>query len=404
MTSNGRFLELLDDYVADETSSAERGALLNMVRSGEYQELLEQHITTTFNASDIEGPVLSTRQKEEILQNIFAEARPAAPVIVMAQRKRSTWQWAAAAAIFVAVGAGIFWPHHSTNQGAMATRGDNVSSNNTVVPGGYKAMLTLGDGSVVALDKAKGNALPAQGNVRVSNNGQELVYTGTQDNNHIVYNKVSTPRGGQYRIVLPDGSKVWLNAASTLRFPIAFAGEERHVLLTGEAYFEVNSHPVVNNRQQKIPFTVSMNGGAKVTVLGTHFNVMAYNDESAMKTTLLEGAVKIEQGQAGSLLKPGEQAVLGNNEIKVVKANTQAATAWKEGFFDFNGADIPAVMRQIARWYDLDVVYEKAVHPAKDFGGKISRDGTIADLVTILETNGIHVRLEAKSRKIVVLD
>jgi len=154
---------------------------------------------------------------------------------------------------------------------------------------------------------------------------------------------------------------------------------------------------------------------AKVTVLGTHFNVMAYNDESAMKTTLLEGAVKIEHGQAGSVLKPGEQAILRQAQddrqthgdgykIDVKKADTEAATAWKDGFFDFNGADIPTVMRQIARWYDVEVVYANGLPPAKQFDGKISRESTIADFVKILETNGIHVRVEARARRIVVLN
>jgi len=405
MSSTGKFLELLDDYVADESSSSERVELLHMVRSGEHQELLERHITATFNSNRIEGPVLSTRQKEEILQNIFAEARLAAPVIAMGQKKGRIWRWAAAAAIFVAVGAGLLWPYRTTNEGAIATRGGNTQPENKVAPGGYTATLTLGDGSVVELDNAKSNALPGQGNVQVTNNGQELVYTGTQNNNNIVYNKLSTPRGGQYRIVLPDGSKVWLNAASTLRFPIAFAGGERQVLLTGEAYFEVNSHPVASNRQQKTPFTVSVNG-AKVRVLGTHFNVMAYDDEPAVKTTLLEGAVKIEGGQAESVLKPGQQAILrpGDHGIEVTKADTQAATAWKDGSFDFNGADIPTVMRQIARWYNVDVVYEKGLPPAKQFDGKISRESTIADFVKILETNGIHTRVEASARRIVVLN
>lgn len=415
MQSFARFQELLEDYVDDLASSEERHELLVMVKSGEYQGALEQHITATFGAEHLEGPVLSTWQKENILQKIFAEARLAAPVIAMdRRRKRSVWRWAAAAAILVTVtvGTGIFRSYRA-DQVAVTTPVAPDVKQEEIVPGGYRAELTLGDESVIALDKAKDGALLRQGNTQLSSvNGQELVYTnqGTNDIN-VVYNKISTPRGGQYRIVLPDGSKVWLNAASTLRFPIAFAGEERNVQLSGEAYFEVNPHPASNGGQQKIPFTVSVNG-VKVTVLGTHFNVMAYADEAVMKTTLLEGAVKISSGKESSLLKPGQQAQVRSDAtgqdlppagIKVSKADVNSAVAWKNGAFDFDGADIPAVMRQIARWYNVEVVYENGLPPAKQFDGKISRESTIADLVKILETNGIHVRVEARARKIVVL-
>jgi len=317
--------------------------------------------------------------------------------------------------VTVTVGTGVYFRSHRSVQLA-ATTPDNKglsAQGEAIIPGGYKATLTLADESVVALDNS--SSAWEQGNTRISNvNGQELVYSAPANNANIdksvVYNKVSTPRGGQYRIVLPDGSKVWLNAASTLRFPIAFAGEERNVLLTGEAYFEVNSHPA-GNGGQNVPFTVSVNG-AKVTVLGTHFNVMAYDDETALKTTLLEGAVKISSGRVSSLLKPGQQAQIQSSAtglgspaaIKVAETDVNSAMAWKNGFFDFEGTDFPTVMRQIARWYNVTVVYENAALPAKQFGGKISRESTIADLVTILETNGIHVRIEAKTRKIVVFN
>jgi len=412
-----RFQELLNEYVDDKTGPEGRGELLGMVKLGEFQGLLEQHISATFNAEHLDGPVLSTWQKEKILQNIFAEARLAAPVIAMEPKKRFTiWRWAAAAAILVTVtvGTGIYFRSHRSVQLAATTPENKGISphDEAIIPGGYKATLTLADASVVALDGANGNAW-AQGNTRVSNmNGQELVYSkqagNTTNDNSIVYNKVSTPRGGQYRIVLPDGSKVWLNAASTLRFPIAFAGKERNVLLTGEAYFEVNSHPA-GNGGHNVPFTVSIND-TKVTVLGTHFNVMAYDDETALRTTLLEGAVKISSGRVSSLLKPGQQAQIQSSAtglgspaaISVTKTDVNSAVAWKTGFFDFEGTDFPTVMRQIARWYNVAVVYENAALPAKQFGGKISRESTIADLVKILETNGIHVKVEARTRKIVV--
>ncbi|MBS1563796.1 MAG: FecR domain-containing protein [Bacteroidetes bacterium] len=418
MQHPARFQELLDDYVGDKTGPGERAELLGMVRSGQFQGLLEQHITDSFAEEKLEGPVLSTWQKEKILQNIFAEARHVTPVIAMESRKRFTWQWVAAAAILVTVtvGAGIFYRSHRSNQLAVSPTPAPVPArpvSDEVVPGGYKATLTLADASEVPLDADNGSASWQQGQAHVSNvNGRELVYSGpaTQtDKNAVIYNKVSTPRGGQYQIVLPDGSKVWLNAASTLRFPIAFAGEERNVLLTGEAYFEVNSHPSAGG-QQNMPFTVTV-GGNKVTVLGTHFNIKAYDDEKTLRTTLLEGAVKISSGQASSLLKPGQQAQIQSNAtglglpsatIRVVKTDAANAVAWKDGFFAADASDVPGFLRQVARWYDLDLEIQTPVLPLKQFGGKISKDQTIADLVKILETNGIHVKVEARTRKMVV--
>jgi ferric-dicitrate binding protein FerR (iron transport regulator) len=201
---------------------------------------------------------------------------------------------------------------------------------------------------------------------------------------------------------LPDGSKVWLNAASTLRFPIAFAGNERHVQLTGEAYFEIKS--------QKIPFTVDVNG-MKVAVLGTHFNVMAYSDEQAVKTTLLEGAVEISKDGARSLLKPGQEASFdpsqaqgsGQALIRVTQANGEQATAWKDGFFDFEGMDVQGVLRQVARWYNVEVENGNSL-PARQFGGKISRNAPMADVLKVLEANNIRVRVEPEHRKIVILN
>jgi ferric-dicitrate binding protein FerR (iron transport regulator) len=217
-----------------------------------------------------------------------------------------------------------------------------------------------------------------------------------------LYNKITTPRGGQYKVVLPDGSKVWLNAASSLRFPIAFAGDERSVLLTGEAYFEINPQPAPGGNGKKLPFIVNANG-VKVSVLGTHFDVMAYADEATLQTTLLEGSVKVSSGNASGLLKPGQQAQVQDGKIKVIKTDAGSAVAWKDGFFNFEqGADVPEVMRQISRWYNVDVVYEKSV-PQREFDGKISRDEKIADLVKILETNNINVRLDEKERRIVVM-
>jgi ferric-dicitrate binding protein FerR (iron transport regulator) len=222
------------------------------------------------------------------------------------------------------------------------------------------------------------------------------VYDGTKASNQgslISYNTLSTPRGGQYQLVLPDGSKVWLNASSSIHFPTAFAGHERNVELTGEAYFEI-----AKNKQK--PFHVNVNG-MQVEVLGTHFNVNAYGDEGAIKTSLLEGSVKIKKGNISGLLKPGQQGVLKKNstDLEIKNADMNEAIAWKNGLFEFDGADIKSIMREIGRWYDVDVVYAGKV-PDRRFEGKISRDAQLSDVLKILALSNVKFSVEGK--KIIV--
>jgi ferric-dicitrate binding protein FerR (iron transport regulator) len=400
MLNPERFQILLNNYVTDIASSPERGELFVMVRSGEYQGWLDQHINGTLQAKLAEGPSLSVAEQDKMLQKVFSYSEPVTPVIVMKRRPRYI-KWAAAAVLMVAVGGAYTWFHHPAGQQVAAIQ---PAKQDIVVPGGYKATLELADASILNLEGTQSGVLPRQGNTELSMaEAGQLEYKSQGSDKEILYNKITTPRGGQYKLVLPDGSKVWLNAASSLRFPIAFAGDERSVLLTGEAYFEINPHPVPGDPGKKIPFTVNVNG-VKVNVLGTHFNVMAYTDEPALQTTLLEGSVKVSNGDASGLLKPGQQAQVTGGQVKVVSTDVSTAVAWKNGNFDFGpgGADVKAVMRQVSRWYDVDIAYASSV-PQKMFEGKIARDEKIADLVKILETNDIHVRLDEKGRKLVVM-
>ena len=396
-----RFKILLNNYVSDIAGSPERGELFVMVRSGEYQGWLDQHISTTLQANVIEGPSLSAADKKTILQNVFEASRVTTPVIAMEHRRRYIRQLAAAAVVLAVIGGAYVWFRQPAQQEVAATTTTQPVKQNMVVPGGYKATLTLADASTIDLGDAQNGTLPKQGNTLLSKPASgQLEYASQGNDKEILYNKITTPRGGQYKVVLPDGSKVWLNAASSLRFPIAFAGDERSVLLTGEAYFEIN--PASGGNGQRLPFTVNVNG-VKVSVLGTHFNVMAYNDEAAIQTTLLEGAVKVSNDNASGLLKPGQQALVQDGKIKVVNAtNAESTVSWKNGFFDFdNGADLPTVMRQISRWYDVDIVYGQPI-PQRKFEGKISKDEKIADLVKLLETNNIHLRVDENKRQITV--
>ena len=203
-------------------------------------------------------------------------------------------------------------------------------------------------------------------------------------------NTVTTPKGGQYRLLLADGTRVWLNSASSLRYPSAFAGDTRTVELSGEAYFEVAKnidHPFIVNSKD-----------ISVKVLGTHFDIMAYADEDALNTTLIEGAVLVSQGSQSRILAPGQQAlVAGNNSIiSVQAADTDKAIAWTTGFFKFNHTDLHTIMREIARWYDIDIVYETNDN-TETYGGRIRRDLNLSSLIKFLEANGIHhFRIDGK--------
>jgi transmembrane sensor len=262
---------------------------------------------------------------------------------------------------------------------------------NDILPGGNKAILTLANGSKIILNNAKDGILTRQGNAAVSKtqNGK-LVYSANDRQNDpsssiIVYNTVSTPRGGEYQIVLSDGTKVWLNAASSLKFPTAFKGTTRDVEITGEVYFEVA-------KNKNMPFKVFSNG-VEVEVLGTHFDVMAYQDEPEIKTTLLEGAVKF---------KPGQQAIVSNNSnsIAVKQANIGETMAWREGYFVFQDENIQSIMRKVSRWYNVDVRYQGNMED-KEYGGKISRYKNISDVLKSLELTGT-IRFKVEERRVTV--
>ncbi|MGI8637223.1 MAG: FecR family protein [Segetibacter sp.] len=264
---------------------------------------------------------------------------------------------------------------------------------NDIPPGSDKAILQLADGSTIVLDDANDGALAQQGNSKVIKLNGKLNYNALPGSNEVVYNSISTPRGGKFQIELPDGTQVWLNATSSLRFPTAFVEKNRRVEITGEAYFEVA-------KDKSKPFIVSVNG-AEVEVLGTHFNVMAYKDEAVVKTTLLEGAIKFVKGTASNTLKPGQQAqVLNSGQVKVVDGvNLDEVVAWKNGLFNFQGEDIGTVIRLLARWYDVDVIYNERVDDL--FYAKIPRSTNLSAVLKLLELTG-KVHFEIDGRKITV--
>jgi transmembrane sensor len=275
-----------------------------------------------------------------------------------------------------------------------------LTAANDISPGGDKAILTLGDGSQIILDDVQEGIVASQGGNSILKTAEgELVYRFAGEEEPIFppaeieltnFNTIETPKGGKFQIILPDGSKVWLNAASSLRFPAAFNGSLRQVELKGEAYFEVSPD------ESRIFEVITRD--QRVKVLGTHFNINAYADEPSVNTTLLEGSVQISDLRTNNskLLKPGEQAQLGEKMEVVSIGNGTEAVAWKDGYFQFNDADIQAVMRQIERWYDVEVTYAPDFEPVKRFGGEIERSLSLVQVLKILEKSKVHFRIEGR--------
>ncbi|ASU34466.1 FecR family protein [Mucilaginibacter xinganensis] len=266
---------------------------------------------------------------------------------------------------------------------------------NDVKPGGNKAILTLANGSQINLNDVKNGLLASQGQtlLKKDKDGQlSYHHTGTSPKDSAtIYNMVTTPKGGQFQLVLSDGSKVWLNSASSITFPTAFAKNERRVTITGEAYFEIA-------KNKHLPFRV-VSGKQTVEVLGTHFNINAYTDETAIKTTLIEGSVKISAYNQTALLVPEQQSSILYNapgRINITKVDTEDILAWTNGNFQFEKAEIPFIMRESARWYDVNVKYEGEL-PKRHFSGSISRNVNLSELLKMLKYTGINFKIEGKT-------
>jgi ferric-dicitrate binding protein FerR (iron transport regulator) len=266
-----------------------------------------------------------------------------------------------------------------------------------IQPGGVKAILTLADGKKIVLDDSQNGVLINQGGIKIHKNSKGIIeYTLSANEQSItekreiqtVYNTIQTPVGGKFQLNLADGSKVWLNSASSLRFPVFFTGDTREVELKGEAYFEVSK-----NEDKK--FSVR-SGNQTVEVLGTHFNINAYSDEPSITTTLIEGAVRVIElnSKKSQILKPGEQSKV-DRDIRIQRKDTQAEVAWKDGYFYFENASIETVMRQLSRWYGITARYE-GILPKHHFEGAIATNLTLLEVFEILQKSNIHFKLEGK--------
>ncbi len=314
---------------------------------------------------------------------------------IKGETKATYWKllWAAAAAAVI-----VFVVFIWENKQQAAPEKEVVQTPQNLFQPGNSAILTMADGKQIALnDVAVGTVAEQEGIVieKQQNGILEYKIEGNANVGKVDTNTIATPRGSEYTVVLPDGTKVWLNAASALRFPVAFKGNEREVYLNGEAYFEVA-------KDKSKPFRVKFNKEV-VEVLGTHFNIMAYKDEPESRTTLIEGSIKIAKSNISKILKPGQQAVSNyqSNSLNVQSANIYDVIAWKDGLYIFQNTGIETIMKQAQRWYDIEVEYRGDMSQKK-FGGRISKYENIADLLKNLEITGtIHFKTEGK--KIIVM-
>ncbi|RZS75477.1 FecR family protein [Pseudobacter ginsenosidimutans] len=355
----------------------------------------EKHFLDAYEAYADKQPDItdsySADKKEQLSAQMLEVVRRKTAATIPFARLRST-RWIAAASILVVLATGIIlYQTNKTNSPRVAV--NPVPEDRP--PASSSAQLTLADGSRVNLDSNGLAVLPNQGNVNLSYKNGQLEYRGSSNAN--LYNTISTPRGATYEVTLADGTKVWLNAASALRYPVAFAGNERSVTLSGEAYFEV--------ARNQVPFKVIANGKSEVEVLGTHFNVNAYPDESVVATTLLEGKVRVAvlvndqpEKQSTLLLSPGQQAVTtaGKNQLKK-EADLNSVMAWKSGKFYFENEKLETIMKEFSRWYDVEVVYQGNDElKNRRFFMIVDRKLPLREVLKSLENSGVQFQIENK--------
>jgi transmembrane sensor len=395
---------LIELFDRNQISEEEFRELFTLIRENKNEAALKNILQTGLQKE--QGAEPDNKRLNLMLQKILQTPND----VVQAHSKRKRFGWirvAAAAIVILVLGSGAYlWMNHSSEHDRITTSIKSPTLTHDIAPGGNKAVLLLADGSSIVLDSAAKGTLARQGNTEISKTGDgSLLYNAGTSSSAVLYNTLSTPRGGQYQISLPDGTKVWMNAASSLRYPTAFLGKQREVELNGEAYFEV-AH-LTHKGGQKIPFIVhvdpfSRKRGMKVEVLGTHFNVMAYNDENSIRTTLLEGSVKVIKENETSMLKAGQQAafIKKENKINIISnPDLDLAVAWKNGYTSFRSADIKTIMHQVTRWYDVDIVYESDI-PERTFTGEVPRDARLSELLKIFEASNIHFIIEGRVIKL----
>ncbi|MET6996869.1 FecR family protein [Chitinophaga defluvii] len=409
MQADHRHLEqMLQRYLRDDLSKDEVREMLEYIvqHPALAAELLNEDRSHVFSEKLLHLPDLPESASKRMYERLTTEIRSReqaqeedAMVTTPVRQLHYRWRWVAAIVVPGMIIAAYFWQsgNHKINPPT-----EQVSVIKDVAPGQNGAILTLADGSNVILDSAGNQQIAGQGNVQITNRNGQLTYNaGHNGTEETIYNTLRTPAARQYKLILPDGSKAWLNAGSSIRYPTAFKGRNREVETTGEVYFEV-AHNAFN------PFRVKT-GSIVIEDIGTAFNINAYGDEPAIKTTLVEGSIRLLTGSNNKVLRPGMQGTIkaGNDEIAVSNVDVAEIIAWKEGLFNFNNLDMETVMRQIGRWYNMEIVYE-GKKPEGHFSGIIDRNTNLAFILKSLELSGMRFKVEtsttpAQMGKIIVL-
>lgn len=384
MTDNKRYQELASKWLNSTITEDEKS---------EFRAWYNAHVDNQFelplsfanNEEELKSRIL-TKIRENVKQESFYTVKP-----------RLRWAIRIAASLFLVLSIGVYLRY-----GNMQQTIDRQLTEEDVQPGGNRATLMLADGRIIDLSTNQSGIVI----------GDELTYSdGSAILGHELQSQgdpsrfmcISTPKRGQYQIVLPDGSKVWLNSASSLTYPAAFSQDKREVTLEGEAYFEVK------RISPNIPFKV-ISGGQVVEVLGTQFNINAYKDEVAIKTTLVEGSVAVHRNATERqvakemILVPGEQAILTDKGLQVNKVDTEAFTAWKDGYFYFHDATIRSVLKEFGRWYDVDIQYEEGVGDSDLFVGKIPREVSLATAIQVIKGTGVRIDFREPQRLVIIKD
>jgi len=378
-----QYLLLFEKFLAGKASSDEVGQLMAYNDDFDLAKTAEAELT---------------EEHKKIEKKIFNEIKRHSKPSNSSEIYKKRWWPAMAAAVLMFTVAAFLWQlllhNHDVKQSVQLV--ESVKAKD-IAPGSDQAMLTLSNGKKVNLNNLGNGTTIKQGSITITKQGNGVLsyaIAAQLENRNIAtpqMNTITTPRGGQYHVVLPDGTSVWLNSASSLKFPTAFLGKERSVELTGEAYFEVA-------KNKKMPFMVKFKD-QEVKVLGTHFNISAYNDESESRTTLIEGSIAISRNNIKETLKPGQQAVSLQDDhqgFKIQQAKIEEAMAWKNGLFIFQNANIKDIMKQAARWYDVEVNYIGNLED-KQYGGRMSRYKNISELLKNLELTGtIHFKIEGR--------
>lgn len=388
MLQENEFNELISRYISGEITSSEKARLLDLLDTQEGLDELDSIMKD--NLAKAKNDFATEEQTQDFVNKV--NAKIASKIVKLESKDTKIFRlknWVVAASLVIAVGVGATYIANSgqkQDEQVAVVKGETPTEITAAISG---AVLTLADGSKIVLDSLGNGQIAQQSNTTISNKDGKLIYN-SRKGATTVYNTMSTPKAQKYTLQLADGTKVWLNASSSIKFPTAFSGKTREVSLTGEAYFEVSSN-------KNKPFIVDV-GGMKVEVLGTHFNINSYDDEEVIRTTLLEGSVVINQNLKSKKLYPGQQAVVtSTGEITLEKnVNISQVMSWKNGLFYFENSSLQEVMRELSRWYDVDVVYVNGI-PNRNFEGEIQRNLKLSEVLKILELNKVKFKVEGRT-------